>query len=330
MSNFPGNRPGKAAWTFPDDLATASPRPRANDQRAWLLALVGSGRCALVWEYLRLTRPGIVAMVLVTMAVAAAVSQPEGPASWEWIHSIVGAALVIAGAVAFNQRLEQASDARMARTASRPLPAGRLTARQVALFATSASGAGMAYLLAFTSPKVAMLTLASWLVYVWIYTPMKTLSAWQTPLGAIAGAMPTWIGAAAAGSSLFEAMPLALFGIVYFWQFPHAMAIAWLHRADFAAARLKVASVVDPSGRLAAGVALGGAVALLPSSLLPYFSGHAGWGYTVTAAVLGLGYVGAAAAFFRLTSEAWAKRLLWASLVYLPGICAALLATTWL
>lgn len=264
-------------------------------------------------------------MVLVTMGVAALVSQPEGPAGLEWVHAIAGAALVIAGALALNQRLERRSDARMARTASRPLPAGRLTARQAVLFGVVASAVGMAYLVFLASPRVAALTAASWVVYVWIYTPMKTLSAWQTPLGAVAGAMPTLIGAAAAGPFSSGVMPAALFGIVYFWQFPHAMAIAWLHRADFAAAKLKVATVIDPSGRLAGWVALGGAATLLPVSLLPCLDGRAGGGYAAMALVLGFAYLGSAAAFSRHTSDAQARRLLWASLAYLPGICAALI-----
>lgn len=324
MTDLPGGVPVRPALDFPDGPGPASSLPDDREAAHAVLAGIGRGRWAILREYFRLTRPGIVAMVLVTMGVAALVSRPESPAGLEWVHAIAGAGLVIAGAVALNQRLERISDARMARTASRPLPAGRLTARQAALFGIGVSAAGMAYLVLLASPRVALLTAASWVVYVWIYTPMKTLSAWQTPLGAIAGAMPTLIGAAAAGSFPAGAMPLALFGIVYFWQFPHAMAIAWLHRADFAAASVKVATVVDPSGRLAARVALAGAAALLPISLVPCFAGRAGWGYAAAALALGLAYLGSATDFARQTSDAKAKRLLWASLVYLPGICAAL------
>lgn len=322
MNDLPGGDSAPSALHLSNTPATGSPIPNAGGHGR--LLGIGHGRLAMIREYLRLTRPGIVAMVLVTMGVAALVSQPEEPAGWEWVHAIAGAGLVIAGALALNQRLERLSDARMARTASRPLPAGRLTARQVFLFGACASAAGMAYLLLLASPRVAWLTAASWVVYVWIYTPMKSLSAWQTPLGAIAGAMPTLIGAAAAGSFPHGVMPVALFGIVYFWQFPHAMAIAWLHRTDFAAAKLMVASVVDPTGRLAARLALGGAAALLPISLLPCYDGNAGWGYAAVALALGFGYLGSAAAFFVHTSDARARHMLWASLAYLPAICAAL------
>jgi protoheme IX farnesyltransferase len=268
-------------------------------------------------------------MVLVTMGVAALVAVPEG-ANWPGVvHSLVGAGLVISGAIALNQRLERTSDARMVRTALRPLPSGRLTARQAVLFGVAASAAGMAYLVLLTPPMVALLTAASWVVYVWIYTPMKTLSAWQTPLGAVAGAMPTLIGAAAAGAPPTAVIPLALFAIVYFWQFPHAMAIAWLHRADFAAADVKLVTVVDPSGRTAVQLALAGAAALLPVSVMPCFDGRVGWGYAVTALLLGLAYFGCAVAFCRRTRDAQARALLWASLAYLPAICAALVCAGW-
>jgi protoheme IX farnesyltransferase len=326
MSNLPGGGPAEPAAVFAEDTCPRSSTPVDSRPRHAPLAGIGRGRWAILREYFRLTRPGIVAMVLLTMGVAALVSQPRGPAGLEWVHAMAGTGLVIAGAVAINQRLEQTSDARMARTSSRPLPAGRLTARQVVLFGIGASAAGMAYLVLLAPPSVALLTAASWVMYVWIYTPMKTLSAWQTPLGALAGAMPTLIGAAAAGSFPAGVMPLALFGIVYFWQFPHAMAIAWLHRADFAAAELKVATVVDPSGRLAGRMALGGAAALLPISLLPCLDGRAAWGYAATALSLGLAYFGCAAAFYRRRRDVRARILLWASLVYLPAICAALVA----
>jgi protoheme IX farnesyltransferase len=282
----------------------------------------------VISDYCRLTRPGIVAMVLVTMGVAALVAPPEAPHWPALANALAGAGLVISGAVALNQHLERRSDATMTRTALRPLPSGRLTARQAVLFGVATSAAGMAYLVLLTPPMVSLLTAASWVVYVWIYTPLKTLSAWQTPLGAVAGAMPTLIGAAAAGATPTGVMPLALFGIVYFWQFPHAMAIAWLHRADFAAADLKVATVVDPSGGIAARLALAGAATLLPVSLIPCFGGRAGFGYAATALLLGLAYLACVIAFCRRTCDPQARALLWASLAYLPAICAALVCAT--
>jgi protoheme IX farnesyltransferase len=305
---------------------TRRPAPALTHSKDVTLLRINSERKLLgvLRDYCRLTRPGIVAMVLVTMSVAALVAGPQRPPWNDLLHALVGAALAISGAIALNQRMEKTSDARMARTALRPLPSGRLTGRQAAVFGIVASAAGMLYLVVLAPPMVSWLTAASWIVYVWIYTPMKGLSAWQTPLGAVAGAMPTLMGAAAAGVLPTGLMPLVLFGIVYFWQFPHAMAIAWLYRADFAAANLRVASVVDPSGRIAARLALAGAIALLPVSVVPWFDGRAGWGYAAAAVLLGLGYLACAAAFWRRTDDTRARALLWGSLVYLPATCAAL------
>jgi protoheme IX farnesyltransferase len=274
--------------------------------------------------YWQLTRPRIVAMVLFTLA-AAALAAPERPAWTALLNAVAGSALLIAGAVALNQWIEHRSDAKMLRTARRPLPSGRLTARQAGWFGSVLSGLGLVYLAATTNVPVVVLGIASWIVYVWMYTPMKMLSAWQTPLGALAGAMPTLMGSAAAGHT-WSVTGLTLFGIVYFWQFPHAMAIAWLYRRDFAAADLKVASVVDPSGRTAAVLSLIGAALLLPVSLAPSLTGAIGWGYACVAILTGLPYLIGSVAFFRRTDDPSARWLLWASLVYLPVVCIGLLA----
>jgi protoheme IX farnesyltransferase len=277
-------------------------------------------------DYWLLVRPRIIALVLFTMLATALVAGPQVPPWDVLLHALAGSALVIAGAIALNQRIERRTDALMLRTRRRPLPSGRMTAAEATRFGVLASAIGLAYLGATTPWALVVLTLASWVVYVWIYTPMKLFSAWQTPLGALAGAMPTLMGAAVAGNP-WGLAPLALFGVVYFWQFPPARAIAWLYRDDFAAADLKVATVVDPSGRVAGALAVVGAVALLPVSLLPWWTGLAGWGYAATALGCGLGYLGCSIVFLRRTDDATARWLLRASLVYLPAVFgAALLA----
>lgn len=280
---------------------------------------------ASIRDYWLLIRPRIIAMVLFTMTVSALVAGPRLP-SWPPVaHALAGAGLVIAGAIALNQRIERRTDALMRRTATRPLPSGRMTARQAVAFGLLASVAGFVYLVLAASWTVLALTLASWIVYVWIYTPMKSLSAWQTPLGALAGSMPVLIGAAAAGEPS-SAGALALFGISYFWQFPHAMAIAWLYREDFASAELKVATVTDPTGRSAALVSLAGAALLVPVSLAPWLAGGAGWPYGLAAAALGLGYLSASVAFLLRRDDRTARRLLRVSLAYLPATFLAILA----
>ncbi len=275
-------------------------------------------------DYWILVRPRIVGMVLFTMTVTALVAGPRTPRWGELAHALVGSALVIAGAIALNQRIERRTDALMRRTAGRPLPSGRMTTRQATRFGLVASTLGLAYLAATTPWMLVGLTVVSWVVYVWVYTPMKVFSAWQTPLGALAGAMPTLMGAAVTGHS-GDLVALSLFGVVYFWQFPHAMAIAWLYRHEFAAANLKVATVVDPSGRIAAVLAVVGATVILPLGLLPWLAGAANLAYGVASLLLGLGYLASSIAFLRHTDDFRARRLLHISLIYLPAVFVAVL-----
>jgi protoheme IX farnesyltransferase len=263
-------------------------------------------------------------MVLATMTVAALAAGPEMPAWPVLVHALVGSALVIAGAIALNGRAERSSDAMMARTALRPVPSGRITAAQAGWFGVTASGLGLGYLGLLSDWMTLALAAISWAVYVSLYTPMKTRSLWQTPLGALAGAMPVLLGASAAGG-LSSVVALALFGVLYCWQFPHAMAIAWLYREQFAAAGLKVASVTDPSGRTAGVLALAGAAVLVPVSLTPWWAGTAGWGYALAALGLGLAYAAASLAFSLRRDQIAARLLLRSSLAYLPGLLVAML-----
>jgi len=146
---------------------------------------------------LRLLRPGILAAVLLAMAVAACAAGPAAPHGARLGHALLGTGLLVAGALALNQRLEQRPDALMARTAARPLPAGDLAPRAVAAAALASSAAGAGYLVFFTSATLAALAVLSWALYTLVYTPLKRRSPWQTPVGAVAGAMPMLLGAAA-------------------------------------------------------------------------------------------------------------------------------------
>ncbi len=299
-----------------DPSASIAERPSAERTRLGLLR-----------GYWDLARPRIVGMVLFTMLVAALVAGPRVPPWDSVLHAVLGVGLAIAGAIALNQRLERSGDARMTRTALRPVPSGRLTLRQATAFGIGASAAGLVYLGLLADWPVLLLAAASWAVYICLYTPMKMFTAWQTPIGAVAGAMPALVGAAAAGA---PASPtgLALFGVVYFWQFPHAMAIAWLYRDQFRRADVKVATVVDASGRTAGRLAVLGAICLLPVSLVPSLFGPAGWGYGACALLLGLGYLACSARLLRRPDDGSARLLLRGSFVYLPVVLIALVVTS--
>ncbi len=277
-------------------------------------------------KYLQLTRPRIVLMVLFALAVAAWCCG-EQPPSWSALwHAVLGTALITAGSVTLNQWYEQRSDALMARTQNRPIPTGRIPSRQALAFGVAISVAGLLYLTAFSSDLVALVGALNWIFYVACYTPLKSYSVWQLPVGAVAGAMPMVIGGAVAGAPQ-GILTWVLFAVVFFWQFPHAMAIAWIYRDHYANASLQVASVADPTGRLAGVLATVGAAFMLPISLLPSLLRYATPLFGVTAAALGLIYLALSWKFLRERTDAAARRMLWASFLYLPAILLALLLT---
>ncbi len=270
----------------------------------------------------QLSRPRIVAMVALTTVVGAFATAGRPLPLVTLVSALLGTTAVVIGAIALNQRIEHLSDCKMPRTARRPLPSGRLSDREVTWYAVAVTALGLIYLAATVNLSITLLTALSWLIYVWIYTPLKVFTAWQTPIGAIPGAMPALLGAAAAGAPL-SLNGMALFAIVYFWQFPHAMAIAWLYRKQFGEAGLKVASVTDPSGRTATTIAVVGATVLMVVSLLPLLAGSVGWGYALVSSVSGIGYLAGSIAFLREPTDRTARNLLRISLVYLPVLFVA-------
>ena len=208
----------------------------------------------MLGDYLELTKPKISVLVLVTVAVAMFVGNAGLPSPWLLLNALAGTALVAASASALNQRLERRTDALMERTATRPLPAGRLSERDALVFGIVTIVAGLAYLAVVVNWLTAILGALTWLLYVPLYTPLKRTTPLNTVVGAIAGALPTLMGWAAVGGSFSLAAgggglkAATLFLIVYLWQFPHFMAIAWIYRRQYAAAGLKMLTVVDPSG----------------------------------------------------------------------------------
>lgn len=277
-----------------------------------------SGWLARVGDFIELTKPRIVMLELVTVVVAAHLAAPRGVDAWVLWHTVLGAALVAASAGAFNQWLEATTDGRMSRTATRPLPAGRLAAWHVVLFGLVTLALGAAELLLFVNPLTASAAIATWLVYVTIYTPLKTRTPLNTAVGAVSGALPILIGWTATGAAV-DMRALALVAVMFLWQFPHFMAIAWLHREDYARAGQRMLTVVDPTGLRAAGQAIVAALALVPVSLVPALAPEAGSPtiYCFWTLVLGIGQA-AAAVLFLMRRDDWSARwLLRASLVYL-------------
>jgi protoheme IX farnesyltransferase len=241
-------------------------------------------------------------------------------------HTLLGTALVAASASALNQWIERESDAQMHRTADRPLPSGRLSSFEVLAASLLAVVLGVGYLAITAGLLTAGLGLLTWLLYVCVYTPLKSRTSANTAVGAVAGAMPVLMGWTAVGAPL-DLRAWALFLIVFIWQFPHFMAIAWIYRHQYAAAGLKMLSVVDPSGFRSGAQAIVAALVLIPVSLVPCLSHPAAEVYFVFALLLGIAQLACAIGFFIRMNEASARLLLLASLVYLPAMMGLLVLT---
>ncbi len=282
-----------------------------------------------VWQraadYLALSKPKIMLMELVTVAVAAVVAGSGALDFGLLAHTLLGTFLVAAGASAWNQWLEPRSDALMSRTADRPLPAGRMTSREVALFGAAAALTGVAYLAVFVNPPTAAIGALTWVIYVGVYTPLKSRSTANTAVGAVSGALPILMGWTAVGGSL-DLGAATLFTIVFLWQFPHVMAVAWIYRREYGAAGLKMLPVVDPAGRRAGVQAVATATVLVPVSLLPTWLGFAGPTYLVWALALGSWQLYCAVAFRLRRNDRTARALFRATLIYLPALLSWLAA----
>ena len=275
--------------------------------------------------FLSLTKPRLNLLVLVTTIAGLYLAAPAGVPMAILLHTLVGTALVAGGAAALNQVWERDTDGLMRRTRSRPVPSGRLRSIEGLWFGMLLSIGGLVELAVavnLTSAAVAALTLAS---SVLVYTPLKRRTSLATLVGAVPGALPPVIGwAAATGDVTLPA--LVLFGIVFFWQMPHFLAIAWLYRDDYAAAGIPLLPVLEPDGRRTGRQALLYAAALWPVSLMPTLVGLAGGAYITAATILGLMLIALSASFARERSTDAARRLFLFSIIYLPLLWGALVA----
>lgn len=243
---------------------------------------------------------------------------------WGLVESLLGIALVSCGASALNQVIERKIDARMIRTAQRPLPAGRFSLLHGLALGMACFAAGALVLAWFTNPVTVMLTLFTGFTYVAVYTPLKRYTTLATFIGAFPGAMPPLLGWTAA-RGIIEWPAVALFAILFVWQFPHFMAIAWLYREDYARAGIRMLPVVQPDGWSTVCEALIYAVLMIPVSAIPFYLHITGPVYLVVSVLLGLVYLAYTIRFARITralttaeSRGYARDLLRASVIYLP------------
>jgi len=267
--------------------------------------------------YTELVKARLTLLVLLTTLVGFYVGW-RGPMDYGLMfHAVLGTALVASGAAALNQLLEREHDAKMRRTANRPLPAGRLQPVTVMLFGGVCSAAGLVYLALLVNLLTCVIGAVSLVSYLFIYTPLKRLTWLNTAVGAIPGGLPPLMGWAAARGELAGG-GWALFAILAFWQIPHFFAIAWIYRDEYAKAGFQMLPNVDPDGRRTGTQSVSYALGLLTVSLCPFLFQLAGFCYLAGVIILGMVFLWCAIRFSRELSLSRARQLFFASIVYLP------------
>lgn len=267
--------------------------------------------------YAELTKPRITFFIVLTAAAGFCLGT-KGALDYALLaHTLVGVALLSSGIATLNQYMERGLDGRMRRTAARPLPAGKLRPLDALVFGVALTVVAEAYLAFLVNPLTALLGFSVIVGYLFCYTPLKTRTSLSTVVGAFPGAMPPLVGWAAANNAIgVEAW--TLFAILFLWQFPHFLAIAWMYREDYARAGIMMLPVVEPEGLRTGQQIVIWALLLLPVSLMPTALGTSGAIYFFGAIVLGLLYIASSVAAAVSLSRQNARRVLLASVLYLP------------
>lgn len=272
--------------------------------------------------YLELAKPRIALMVLVAVSVGYLLGSQGTWNSLPLIHACVGILLAVVASSSLNQVIERKTDRLMLRTQGRPLPSARLATSEVVIFALLCSAVSFTYLLMTVNTLTAILTLVTTILYAGAYTPLKRYSALCTVVGAVPGALPPVLGWTAAGQGL-DVGAFSLFAILFIWQFPHFLAIAWIYQDQYRQAGLKMLPGDGRPGIIGA-ISTGYALVLIPVSLLPAKIGLTGQFYSIIALILGAAYIWSAIRFQRNETRKNARMVVWVSLVYLPLVLAAM------
>jgi protoheme IX farnesyltransferase len=276
-------------------------------------------------DYFELTKPRLSLLSVITALVGYfATRPPSNPGKLTLLF--IGTSLAAGGVAALNQWMEHETDAQMKRTADRPIPTGKVATGSAFVLGWLMCIASLFLLFALVDRMAALFTLLTIVSYLGWYTPAKKRSVWSTEIGAIAGAFPPLIGWCA-GQGHVTALGWILFGVLFFWQIPHFMAVSWIYRRDYSAVHFPMLPVLDETGNRVAAWSLINAIALLGVSLLPVFLGLASKAYGTAAALVGAWFVWRAIAFTnRAAREPMARKLFIASIIYLPVVLGALVA----
>lgn len=276
-------------------------------------------------DYVELTKPRLSLLSVLTTLVGYLAARPDG-GGWRLVFLMLGTSLAAGGVAALNQWLEVDTDAQMKRTAQRPIPTGKVPTGSAFVLGVLMCIASLFLLFAKVNSLAALFTLLTIFSYLGWYTPAKRWSRWSTEIGAIAGAFPPLIGWAA-GEGRVTALGWILFGVLFFWQVPHFMAVAWTYRKDYSAVHFPMLPVRDESGARVAAWSLVNTIALVILSVLPAFLGLTSRAYFFAALLSGGWFLWRAIVFLQpATRDAAARRLFFASIAYLPIVLGALVA----
>jgi heme o synthase len=276
-------------------------------------------------DYVALAKPRLNVLVVASTIAGYLMAGGDTTNLASLLWTVIGTALVAGGASALNQIIERDADSLMRRTRMRPLPDGRLSAGEALAFASLLSAAGLLILAGAVNLLAAGVALSTLASYALIYTPLKRRTSLSTVIGAIPGALPPVIGWAAAGNALSQGA-WVLFGIVFLWQLPHFLAIAWMYREDYARAGFPMLPVVEPDGRSTARQVVVYTAALLPLALAPTLVGMSGRLYFAGALVLTMVFLGMSMRFAKTRAVRDARRLFFASITYLPLLWILMIA----
>jgi protoheme IX farnesyltransferase len=285
--------------------------------RGLVVAAVARDHRQVTSDLVALTKPRVVLMVLFTTLAGYDAGLRGSPDYIRMLHLLIGTLLAAGGTLALNQYWERSVDARMERTCARPLPDGRLQPLEALVFGAGLTMLGVVYLAALVGGRIALVTAATAILYLFVYTPLKLRTTFCTLVGAVPGALPPVTGWVAARDDVTLGA-WVLFAILFLWQLPHTLAIARLYRDDYARAGIRVLTVMDPDGAATGRQIVLASVGLLAVSLLPPVMGWTGTVYLTGALVLGLAFVAVGTAQAWQPSALTARRVLFASILYLP------------
>ncbi len=283
---------------------------------------------SLMYDYFALTKPGVMSVILMTTFFGFFLALSGEAVPWPvLLHTLFGTALVAAGAGTLNMLLEVEPDGLMNRTKSRPLPSGRIPLPQALFFGSLCAAFGIVHLSVSVRPLTGFLAFLSLALYLVFYTPLKMKSPVCTVVGAVAGALPPLIGwSAVHGALSFQAW--SLFLILFLWQFPHLLALAWMFREDYALAGFKIVPE-DADGKRTAKIALAGSLLLFAASFLPAITKLSGGLYLAAALVVGRELLWASFQFLRNSKTSSARRLFLSTIFYAPALLAFMVVSQW-